>query len=168
MSLRLFAAKEYSEKEILCNKDRMPEYKPHKKIKLPEELLNKIRKKLIGEYRSVKFYTVNGEILRDMVDLDWVLGGGPARYAYIPDFPSAEIWVEAEGMEDILDVFVHELTETIQMVVNKKNYDKAHDFANGFEIYARRHHRLRTFRDFTEFIDEHYLGGGKFKPLPSA
>ena len=170
MALRLFksGAKEYekhlyNDSQVLCSKDRMYVWEPHQKIELPEEWLDKIRKEFIGEYMGIKFYSVDGEVLRDEIDDDFCSGGNNGRYKYTPE---DEIWCENKTATDIMDVFVHEFVEMIQMIGNGKNYSDAHDFANKYEVYARRHRDLKTFKDFTDFMDEFYLGNEKFKSLP--
>lgn len=155
MSLRLFA-NYYKEDEVLSNKDRMYTYKKHQKDRLSDEELNKIHKKTIGEFRGLTFYIVDGNYLRGNVDLDFVLGGNGGRYKYVPE---DEIWCgDVSKPEDLYAVFAHEYIEMVDMIHGKRNYDKAHDFANEYEIYIRRHHNLSTFEEFTkameEFVDE--------------
>ena len=150
MPLKLFAAKEYSEKEILCNKDRMPEYKPHHKVVLSKADLDKIHKKLIGEYRGFTFWLVDGNYIREKIDQDGVLGYNGARYRYTPE---DELWCEVRDPVDMFAVFTHELVETIEMIKNKKNYDKGHDIANTYEIHMRRETPMHTFKEFTEHMN---------------
>jgi hypothetical protein len=150
--LRLFAYY-YSEDEVLSNKDRMDKYKKHDKIILPPDELDKIHKRLVGEYRGIKLYVVDGEYVRGNVDLDYCLGGNGGRYKYCPE---DELWCcDQENVEDMFSIFTHEFMEMVHMVHQKTNYDKGHDLANDYEIYVRRHKPMKSFKEWVDFVSEH-------------
>lgn len=73
---------------------------------------------------------VEGEEVRNTLDVDFVAGGHHGRYGFIPE---GEIWIE-EGMSamDQLATLVHELYE-LELMDEGMSYDEAHDKANGLE-----------------------------------
>jgi hypothetical protein len=100
---------------------------------MDEILLNK---RLIGAYNDVKFYFVDGVYIRNNVFIDFTEGGNNGRYDWIP---KNEIWLEFPiDTRDTVPIMVHEYIEYMKMLVDAWGYDKAHDYANTFEIQFRK------------------------------
>lgn len=85
-----------------------------------------------------KVRSVDGEWIRDNVDVDFVEGGNPARYGYIP---IDEIWIE-DNLKDLdaRATLLHELVEECLMQRDGLTYDDAHDEAAIVEREYRRKH----------------------------
>lgn len=90
----------------------------------------------IATLLDYKVMAVDGDWLRN-IDIDFVAGGNPARYSYVP---LDELWVEKvyEG-HDREATILHELVECEAMMNHKLSYDDAHDVASLFEIAYRKH-----------------------------
>ena len=43
-----------------------------------------VPKHFYGEYKGYKVFNVDGNYIRDNIDIDFVGGGNPARYQYVP------------------------------------------------------------------------------------
>ena len=104
----------------------------HKHIKsIPAEELNKIHSSNLGELFDFSVWAVDGEIIRDEVDIDFVAGGNPARYAYVPE---NEIWIEKNlSPADAAPTILHEIIEVNYMLSENLSYNAAHNKANKAE-----------------------------------
>jgi len=89
-----------------------------------------------GTILGMRIYTVNGEYIRNYIDQDFVAGGNPGRYAYIP---INEIWIE-DTLEliDTLAIILHEIIECNYMIIDGMLYNNAHDVANKKEKVFRK------------------------------
>ena len=103
--------------------------KKKEKYKLPVN--PKIKK--LKRYNGYKVFTVNGKLIRDNIDIDFVEGGKGARYLYIP---IDEIWVESKYKKELKDILLHEATES-DLMKKGYNYEKAHDLASIKELGLR-------------------------------
>ncbi len=94
----------------------------------------RIRK--LKNYHNYKFFIVNGELIRDKIDIDFVMGGNGFRYLYIP---IDEIWVEKDYIKskEIKYILLHEYTE-LSLMKKGINYPNAHDIASIKELRLRR------------------------------
>jgi hypothetical protein len=90
------------------------------------------RLRLLGRVEGLAIYLVNGEKIRDEIDIDFVNGGNEAIYPrYIP---AGEIWIDdAQHPIDRTATALHELVERDLMLHHGMGYDAAHDAANGHE-----------------------------------
>lgn len=69
---------------------------------------------------------VDGLRVRDVIDVDFTMGGNPSRYAYVP---LGEVWVdECLGDEDRLATAFHETVEH-GLMQRGLSYDDAHGAA---------------------------------------
>lgn len=112
-------------------------YKSHKST-LKKEKLEKIEKKTIGEYDGIKFIFVDGENIRDTVNIDYLLGGNNSFYKFIP---SGEVWVEKILEEDkkaTIAIMLHEFIESKKMADEKYSYEKAHEYSTKKEMEFRK------------------------------
>lgn len=102
----------------------------------PSNKDQRVKVKKLGKILSFTVWSVDGEDLRNRIDIDFVAGGNPARYDYIP---LDEIWVESNiGPKWMAPVIVHEVVETVFMVTGRMTYTRAHDEANKIETRMRR------------------------------
>lgn len=124
------------------------------------------RLRLLGRGGGLTIYLVNGEHVRNEIDVDFVNGGNGAIY---PDYiPQDEIWIDdAQHALDRTATTLHELIERDLMLHHGRNYDSAHDMANVYEREFRRklrQHRPKTY-DSRAVMDAYlaYLGdrGGR-------
>jgi hypothetical protein len=95
-----------------------------------------VKVKRLGKILSFTIWAVDGEALRNSLDIDFVAGGNPARYNYVPE---DEIWVENNitPKKWAAPVIVHEACECIFMWVGMMSYTRAHDEANKIETKMR-------------------------------
>ena len=123
--------RESAGKIVNIGEKRMEHYHPHLKILLNKALLDRIRTKYLGKYAGIDFYFVDGNLIREKVDIDGTLGYNPGRYRYVPE---GEIWMEeTPEKEDHPPTFLHEYVEMRKMIDKGWSYDKAHDFASKIE-----------------------------------
>jgi hypothetical protein len=90
------------------------------------------RLRLLGRVEGLVIYLVNGEKVRDTLDVDFTNGGNDAIYPrYIP---AGEVWIDdAQHVLDRTATALHELVERDLMLHHGMSYDGAHDAANGHE-----------------------------------
>jgi len=105
------------------------------------------RRRLLGQGNGLLVYLVDGERVRNEIDVDFVNGGNAAVYpSYIPH---DEIWIDdAQHPLDRTATALHELVERDLMLHHGRSYDSAHDLANMYERAFRRglrHHRPLTY-----------------------
>jgi hypothetical protein len=100
---------------------------------------------------GTSIYLVDGECLRDKVDIDMVLGGNPGRYAFIA---KGKVLIDkVQTPRDRVATALHELVEYDLMRRKRFSYNKAHDVANRAERWARRRGRLSK-QDLQALFDE--------------
>ena len=92
---------------------------------------------LLGRVADASIYLVDGEKVRDEIDVDFVNGGNEGAYpTYVPP---GEIWIDdAQHALDRTATALHELVERDLMLRHGMGYDAAHDAANGHERSFRR------------------------------
>jgi hypothetical protein len=99
-----------------------------------------IRRVRLGEISDITVCEVSGHLVRVSVDIDFVWGGNPGRYAYVP---LGEVWIEAElEKDDVSGTIVHEIVEENLMRVKGLSYAEAHQRANDYEYIARKYEAL--------------------------
>jgi hypothetical protein len=92
--------------------------------------------RLLGRVAGLAIYLVDGEKVRDSIDVDFTMGGNEARYSYVPP---GEIWIDnADHVLDRTATALHELIERDLMLHHGMSYDFAHDAANARERVFRR------------------------------
>lgn len=95
-----------------------------------------VRKKKIGTVRGYQVYSVDGTAIRDRIDPDFIGGGNPSRYGYVP---LGEIWIErGTPRGDLVPYALHEATEAELMKRDGLTYDQAHAQATDAEQRLRR------------------------------
>jgi len=89
-----------------------------------------------GPRSHLVVWLVDGKVIRDSLDTDFMGGGHHERYQWIPE---GEVWLEA-GLDpmDIKFLLLHELCERAHMI-NGMEYEEAHARANQREAWARQH-----------------------------
>jgi hypothetical protein len=97
--------------------------------------------------QGLAIYLVDGEHVRNLIDVDFVNGGNGAVYpGYIP---LDEVWIDdAQHALDRTATALHELVERDLMLHRGMSYDRAHDEANVYERGLRwrlMHHRPTTY-----------------------
>jgi hypothetical protein len=94
-----------------------------------------VKLKKLGRMLSFDVWSVDGEAVRNQLDIDFVAGGNAGRYDFIPD---EEIWIESNiEKRGVAPVIVHEIVECIFMQVGGVTYSRAHDMANVIESDMR-------------------------------
>lgn len=79
---------------------------------------------------------VDGQIVRQYFDPEFMFGGHDFVYSYIPN---NQIWIDNKMNDlDKPHVLVHEMEERSQMEIYKFNYDQAHEYATTMEKRSRR------------------------------
>lgn len=100
------------------------------------EKSSRFKSKKLGNVISFDVWSVDGEAIRNQIDIDFVAGGNPGRYNYVP---MGQIWIERNiARKGIAPVIVHEIVECIFMQVGRMTYSQAHDMANAIEGDMRR------------------------------
>jgi hypothetical protein len=84
---------------------------------------------------GLKIEYVDGRMIREYIDPEFVMGGHDLVYKYIPP---KTIWIDNRlDPRDIPHILVHELYER-KLMSQGKNYDNAHDYATAAEKESRR------------------------------
>jgi hypothetical protein len=95
----------------------------------------------VGKYGSINneelsVWTVNGRLVRDIFDADFMDGGHGLAYKWIPN---SEIWIEDVVKEEEKPyIILHEVVERFLMKHKKLSYDKSHELASNMEFHARK------------------------------
>jgi hypothetical protein len=101
------------------------------------ELLALVRVSRIADVQGMHAWLVDGVRIRNELDIDFIGGGNPARYAYIP---LGEIWIDqCTAPADRGAYLVHEVVECLAMQAGTE-YEVAHARANRIEAEHRRMH----------------------------
>lgn len=121
------------------------EYAPQSEVEYDSaHIANDTPKTLLGDMGSMRLYLVDGNYVRNHIDIDFVAGGNPARYAYCP---AGELWVEELGGDaDLAATAMHEFHEYILMGEQGESYETAHDKSSevekGFRLWLEEHPNL--------------------------
>ena len=94
------------------------------------------RIKKLKTYKGYKIFIVNGKLIRDKFDIDFVMGGNGLHYLYVP---MDEIWIDEiyYKTKEIDAIIIHEYTE-FKAMRRGICYEKAHDIASFKELIERR------------------------------
>lgn len=94
--------------------------------------MDAFNKRPIGQCpHGLKIYLVDGTYVRNTYDSDFVQGGNPERYKWVP---KGEIWVdESTPKQEVPFVSLHECDEANLMSTKGEDYDQAHDEAKELE-----------------------------------
>ena len=131
-------------KDTPWEKYRADRYKPTNNFRLPPEVLAKIHRKHYGLVGGLMVWGIDGEAVRDLVDIDFTTGGNPARYLYVP--PN-ELWIERWlSLTDFAAVIFHEYIEYRLMKDRRMTYERAHDRATIAELPMRKDMRRGLIR----------------------
>ena len=97
--------------------------------------IEKVACGLLGEVGDFKVYTVDGDYVRTVVDIDFTMAGNPGRYSYVPE---GSVWVEdALPLADAIPTVLHEVVECLLMQRDGIDYNHAHDLASEQELKLR-------------------------------
>lgn len=121
---------------------------------LQPQLLAQIQKDYMGQIAGYAVFTVNGEVVRNEVDIDFVAGGNPSRYAYVPE---NTLWVEYTSALDAVATALHECFEAELMRSQGLKYPKAHDAAGQLEKAFRTQFKdgpTPTLAQAEEFLEQ--------------
>lgn len=112
---------------------RRRNYHEDERIDVPAD--NTIVKTLVGTLFGLKVCSVDGHTVRVLTDVDFLFGGNPSRYAYIP---LDEVWIDAGLQEDdVPGTILHEIVEYLLMRQKGLSYQEAHKTANDYEYLIR-------------------------------
>ncbi len=112
-----------------------------------------IKKKFLCKlWDGTKVFVVEGKIIRDDYDNDFLLGRHGYVYKYIP---KDEIWVEDEIiMDNEPEILAHELFEWYLMKYHDMKYKEAHKMASNFEKTLRDVSKIHAIKRDTFADDE--------------
>lgn len=133
-----------SAKDRPWEKLRANRYLPNNKFSLSHEVLARIHRAHLGLVRGLMVWSIDGEAVRNLADVDFTTGGNPARYLYVP---ANEIWVERWlSLNDFTAIVFHEYIEYVFMKDRGMTYETAHDLAVETEMGMRTKLRCGTLR----------------------
>lgn len=103
------------------------------------------RLKLLGRVGGLVVYLVDGEHIRNKIDIDFTCGGNEAVY---PNYvPKNEIWIDdALSPLDRTATLLHEIVERNLMVNKGWSYERAHDAASAAERPFRKELQVKRPR----------------------
>ena len=109
------------------------------KLKKPlsrEQEIQEIHKKLIKKYsKNVSVWIVDGELVRDLFDIDFTEGGHHLVYRFVPQ---DEIWIDDSLSEkELRFVLLHELHER-NLMAKGWDYESAHRDSSKIELHCRK------------------------------
>lgn len=106
------------------------------------------RIRLLGQVTGLPIYLVDGEKVRNEIDIDFTCGGH--RFVYPNYIPGDEIWIDnALSPLDRTATLLHEVVERNLMADKGWGYDQAHDAASARE----RPFRIELMRDPPKTLD---------------
>lgn len=114
----------------------------HRHRRPPKPVWDKLKVRRAGYVTNasgekLEVVEVDGQVVRDRVDIDFVAGGNPGRYSYVPH---GQIWVEADSSpKDKVATILHEVHEDDLMRNSALSYEDAHDDALRLERKFRQH-----------------------------
>lgn len=122
-------------------------------VVLPPELLARIHRDYLGQLAGYQVFTVNGEVVRNEVDVDFSGGGNPARYGYVPE---NTLWVEYTSTLDAIASALRECVTCEAMRADGLKYPKAHATAAEVEKSFRDAHKdgAVTLSDAEVFLEQ--------------
>jgi DNA-directed RNA polymerase beta subunit len=126
-----------------------------------QSVLAQLGRQEMGELGNYRLFLVNGNVVRNLIDLDFVAGGNPCRYGYVP---AGELWAESNLGMEIAPTFLHEFIESEMMLHDGMSYDKAHEKALVAEQLFRQAHPTATIDDVRAWLGvraEKYAGAAK-------
>lgn len=84
---------------------------------------------------GTKIYQIDGDFVRNHVDINFIGGGNGYAYDYCP---KDELWYEnMPNQDDCRYILLHEIVEYIFMRYKDLSYHPAHDMANSVESIVR-------------------------------
>lgn len=119
------------------------------------------RLRLLGHVGPLPVYLVDGELVRNDIDIDFTCGGNEAVY---PNYvPKGEIWIDdALTPLDRTATALHEIVERELMMQKNWSYDRAHDAASARERVFRK----ELVRDPPRSIDLRRVAIALHAPAP--
>ena len=98
-----------------------------------EPLPNFVEKEEQKDELTIKY--INGSVVRQYLDPEFVFGGHDLVYSYIP---KNEIWIDNKmEPKELPHILIHEAIER-KLMAEGKLYDTAHEYANTYERDSRR------------------------------
>ena len=105
-----------------------------------KNILNMVHQKLLGTKDGVKIFLVDGELIRDKLDIEFTMSGHHWRYHFIP---KDEIWIDNKlDKDDINSSIGHELKERELMKNRKISFSTAYSDASKDEKKYRTKNNL--------------------------
>lgn len=104
-------------------------------------VIKTVYRNLIKRYstKKIKVWVVKGELVRDLLFLDFTEGGNDKVYSFVPE---NEIWIDDDlALSERRFVILHEVHERNLMSLGK-NYDDAHKSSSEIEYYYRKHPKM--------------------------
>lgn len=99
-----------------------------------DQLPGTLRRYQLPDYWGYKVFIVNGKLVRDMIDIEFSLGGNGLRYEYIP---KEELWLDDVLVrEERPAILRHEAVEA-DLMRQGMSYEQAHEHANVAEKKVR-------------------------------
>lgn len=110
-------------------------------MKVPSGI--RLRRLRVPGIAPLKVYLVDGERVRDEIEIDYTMGGTHGRFKFIP---KNEVWIEQIlSPHDRVATLAHELRE-LGLMRHGMTYLKAHEQANTVERAVRKIDRRRRRR----------------------
>lgn len=114
-----------------------------KLLKIANDLRNLGKDKFVTNViDDIYIVEVDGEKIRDELEIEYTMGGHHYRY---PEIDEREIWIEDDIAKplDRVATIEHELTERLLMKFLGYSYDEAHKLASATEAILRKYHDKR-------------------------
>lgn len=105
-----------------------------------DAIIKKIHKKLLKKYsKKIKVWVVNGELVRDLLFVEFTEGGHDKVYSFVP---KNEIWIDDDvSKKEIKYILLHEMHER-NLMCKGWSYDgkkSAHKSSSEIEYFCRNH-----------------------------
>jgi len=101
-----------------------------------QKVINGVYRYYCGEREGFKIWIVDGALIRKEIFNEFVYGGNPERYTFVPD---NEIWIDNSiSCEEFETTLAHELNERKLMAKFAMTYFDAHDSSLALEVKLRR------------------------------
>jgi hypothetical protein len=114
------------------------------------------KKQKIDKIGDVNIYIVDGDYIRNYIDIDFTNFGQHYRFDFIPE---KEFWIDHVADKSEIDFFITHLLKEYQLMRNKMSYKKANELADVKERDERRSatgHMLHIRPDVNADIHKKY------------
>lgn len=105
---------------------------------LSEAELEQLNKKFVKETGGLKIFLVNGEFVRDNLDIEFTMFSDHLDNGFIPE---NEVWIDCRLSQNDVEAMIHHEIVEIRLMKEGMPYEEAHKRATESEMRFRKSFR---------------------------